>query len=50
VSSLVHSVYIPYTILDIALEGIHITMFGEEIARIRKLGVQGVSFVVASGI
>jgi hypothetical protein len=36
---------LPYTILQIALKGIHITMFGEEIARIRKLGVQGVSYV-----
>ena len=33
-----------YTIHHLALEGIHRIMFGEEIARIRKLGVQGVSF------
>ena len=31
------------TIHHLALEGIHRIMFGEEIARIRKLGVQGVS-------
>jgi hypothetical protein len=32
----------------IALKGIHTIMFGEEIARIRKLGVQGVSYVCHS--
>jgi hypothetical protein len=42
--SLVHSLFVPYTIPPIALKGIHRIMFGEEIARIRKLGVQGVSY------
>jgi len=38
-----------YTILHIALKGIHIIMFGDEIARIRKLGVQGVSLIIHFG-
>lgn len=45
--SLVHS--LDHTILHIALKGIHTIMFGEEIARIRKLGVQGVSSIMPFG-